>query len=121
MIQKATHRDDPRGTEAIADYKVLEAFREASLIEVRLRTGRRNQIRIQSRLRGHTLVGEDRYTFGPESLRPIAFKRQALHAYRLELEHPADNRLMKFEAPLPPDFSDLLARLGRSRARKGPE
>lgn len=121
LIQKATHPDDPRGTEAIADYKVLETFREASLVEVRLRTGRRNQIRIQSRLRGHMLVGEERYTYGPESLRPIAFKRQALHAYRLELEHPADNRLMKFEAPLPPDFSDLLARLGRSRARKGPE
>jgi RluA family pseudouridine synthase len=121
LIQKQTHRSDPKGTEAIADYRVLETFRDASLIEVRLRTGRRNQIRIQSRLRGHTLVGEERYTYGPDSLRPIAFKRQALHAYRLELEHPADNRLMQFEAPLPADFTDLLGRLGRTVTRKEAE
>ena len=77
-----------RGSEAIADYRVVETFREAALIEVRLRTGRRNQIRIQARLRGHTLVGEQRYVFGPDDLRPIAFGRQALHAFRLEFDHP---------------------------------
>ena len=92
LIQKATHHRDPRGTEAIADYRVVDTFRDASLIEVRLRTGRRNQIRLQSRLRGHTLVGEQRYTCGPDSLRTIAFPRQALHAYRLEIEHPSDRR-----------------------------
>jgi 23S rRNA pseudouridine1911/1915/1917 synthase len=113
LIQKETHPRDPQGSEAIADYRVVEAFRDASLIEVRLRTGRRNQIRIQSRLRGHTLVGEQRYVYGPESLRPIAFGRQALHAYRLEFEHPADGRPLTFEAPLPPDLVDLLARLRR--------
>ena len=53
LIQKETHPRDPRGTEAISDYRVVEPFRDASLIEVRLRTGRRNQIRIQARLRGH--------------------------------------------------------------------
>ena len=113
LIQKETHPRDPQGSEAIADYRVVEAFRDASLIEVRLRTGRRNQIRIQSRLRGHTLVGEQRYVYGPDSLRPIAFGRQALHAYRLEFEHPADGRPLTFEAPLPPDLVDLLARLRR--------
>ena len=113
LIQKETHPRDPQGSEAIAEYRVVEAFREASLIEVRLRTGRRNQIRIQSRLRGHTLVGEQRYVYGPESLRPIAFGRQALHAYRLEFEHPTDGRPLTFEAPLPPDLVDLLARLRR--------
>jgi 23S rRNA pseudouridine1911/1915/1917 synthase len=121
LIQKETHRGDPQGNEAIAEYKVLETFRDASLIEVRLRTGRRNQIRIQSRLRGHTLVGEQRYVYGPDSLRTVAFKRQALHAYRLEIEHPSDQRVLSFEAPLPADFADLLARLGRSRPSTGPE
>ena len=119
LIQKETHRRDPNGTEAIADYKVVDTFRDASLIEVRLRTGRRNQIRIQSRLRGHTLVGEQRYVYGPESLRMIPFKRQALHAYRLVLEHPTDRRMMSFEAPFPPDFEELLARLDRTRPRRG--
>ena len=113
LIQKETHPRDPRGMEAISEYRVLEEFREASLIEVRLRTGRRNQIRIQARLRGHTLVGEERYVYGPDVLRPIAFGRQALHAYRLGFEHPTDGRALAFEAPPPADFQDLLARLRR--------
>ena len=108
LIQKETDRRDPLGKEAVAEYRVVESFQDASLVEVRLRTGRRNQIRIQARLRGHTLVGEQRYVYGPDSLRPIAFGRQALHAYRLEFEHPADGRALAFEAPLPPDFTDLL-------------
>ena len=113
LIQKETHPRDPKGTEAISKYKVLESFADASLIEVSLRTGRRNQIRIQARLRGHTLVGEARYTYGPEALRPIAFGRHALHAHRLTFQHPVDKRLLDFEAPPPPDFSDLLTRLRR--------
>jgi len=113
LIQKETHRNDPRGTEAVADYRLVESFRDASLIEVRLRTGRRNQIRLQSRLRGHPLVGEERYVCGPETLRPIRFGRQALHAHRLAFDHPADGRRLVFEAPLPRDLGDLLARLRR--------
>ena len=115
LIQKETHPKDPRSTEAISKYRVMESFADASLIEVSLRTGRRNQIRIQARLRGHTLVGEDRYVYGPAALRPIDFGRQALHAQRLTFRHPADERLLDFEAPPPPDFLDLLARLRRRR------
>jgi len=111
LIQKETHRDDPRASEAISEYRVLESFAEASLVEVRLRTGRRNQIRIQARLRGHTLVGEKRYTYGPDTLRTIAFERQALHAHRLSFLHPSDGRRLTFEASPPPDFAALLARL----------
>lgn len=114
LIQKETHPNDPEGNEALSDYRVIESFPGASLIEVRLRTGRRNQIRIQARLRGHTLVGEERYTYGPQSLRPINFGRQALHAQRLTLRHPTDGRLLDFEAALPGDFQDLLTRLRRS-------
>jgi len=80
---------------------------------VSLVTGKRNQIRIQARLRGHTLVGEQRYVYGPDTLRPIPFPRQALHAYRLAFAHPADGRAMRVEAPLPADLSALLARLRR--------
>lgn len=113
LIQKETHPRDPQGMEAISEYRVAESFREASLVEVRLRTGRRNQIRIQARLRGHTLVGEDRYVYGPDALRSIKFNRQALHAYRLGFDHPEDGRALTFEAPVPADFMDLLARLRR--------
>lgn len=67
----------------------------------------------RSRLRGRTLVGERRYVFGPETLRPIPFERQALHAYRLAFRHPVDGRPLEFEAPSPPDFAALIARLRR--------
>jgi 23S rRNA pseudouridine1911/1915/1917 synthase len=113
LIQKETHRRDPQGMEAISEYRTIEAFREASLLEVRLRTGRRNQIRIQARLRGHTLVGEERYIYGPESLRSIPFGRQALHAYRLDFSHPADDSPITLVAPPPADFAELLTRLRR--------
>jgi 23S rRNA pseudouridine1911/1915/1917 synthase len=114
LIQKETHPRDPRGKEAISEYRVVESYRETSLVEVRLHTGKRNQIRLQARLRGHTLVGEKRYTYGPDNMRPIDFPRQALHAFRLGFNHPRDGRPLHFEAPLPADFSGLIDRL-RSR------
>ena len=117
LVQKEARRDDERGIAAIAHYRVLERFRDASLVEVRLHTGKRNQIRIQAQLRGHPLVGERRYV-GESSRRPIPFGRQALHAYRLSFLHPADGRPLTFEAPLPDDFEKLLARLrGRSTTK----
>jgi 23S rRNA pseudouridine1911/1915/1917 synthase len=111
LIQKETHPRDPRGKEAVSHYRVLERLKGAALIEVSLVTGRRNQIRLQARLRGHTLVGERRYTYGPDRLRPISFNRQALHASRLTFAHPIDGREMRFEAPLPADMVELVARL----------
>src|SRR6266508_4066974 len=110
-IQKETHPRDPRGKEAVSHYRVVETLAGASLVEVTLVTGRRNQIRIQARLRGHTLVGEKRYVYGPDALRSIAFPRQALHAHRLAFQHPADGRPLRFEAPLPDDMVELIARL----------
>ena len=113
LIQKETSPRDPRGKEAISHYRVIEQLAGAALIEVALVTGKRNQIRIQARLRGHTLVGEVRYIYGPDELRPIAFSRQALHARRLTFRHPADDREMAFDLPLPDDMSELVARLRR--------
>ena len=111
LIQKETSPRDPRGKEAVSRYRVVEQFARAALVEVTLVSGRRNQIRIQARLRGHTLVGERRYIYGPDALRPIAFERQALHAFRLAFRHPGDGRALTFETPPPPDFTALLARL----------
>jgi 23S rRNA pseudouridine1911/1915/1917 synthase len=96
----------------VATYRVVEDFEDAALLEVRLKTGKRNQIRLQARLRGHTLVGEQRYTFGPERLRPLAFGRQALHAWRLVLRDPDTGERLEFEAPLPDDLKTLLKMLG---------
>jgi 23S rRNA pseudouridine1911/1915/1917 synthase len=111
LIQKETHPNDPAGVDAVSHYRVVERFAATSMVEVRLETGKRNQIRIQARLRGHTLVGETRYVYGPDSLRPVDFPRQALHAFQLVFRHPSDNRRIEFEAPLPRDMADLVTRL----------
>src|SRR5215471_5838512 len=114
LIQKATHPRDREGKDAVCRYETLETFATTSCIEVRLETGKRNQIRLQARLRGHTLVGERRYVYGPDQLRPIEFGRQALHAYRLEFAHPVSGEALRFEAPMPADLTALITRLRRS-------
>ncbi len=112
-IQKVTHPRDPKGADASCEYRVLETFVDSSLIEVRLHSGKRNQIRLQSRLRGHPLVGERRYVSDSSARRRIAFARHALHAYRLAFRHPAGGQLLRFEAPMPPDLAELLRLLRR--------
>lgn len=114
LVQKATAPGDPHGADAECSYRVVERFARTSLIEVKLVTGKRNQIRLQARLRGHTLVGEQRYTYGPGQLRPVEFPRQALHAHQLGFTHPVTGRPMRFESPLPPDMLRLVAELRRS-------
>lgn len=111
LKQTVTDAKNPKGVEAISDYRVLETFGDASLVEVRLHTGKRNQIRIQAARRGHALIGERQY-----AERAMPFPRQALHAYRLAFAHPIDGRPMTFQAPMPDDLAELLQRL-RTRRR----
>lgn len=102
--------DEPGAFLARAAWRVHEVFAGASLLEVRLHTGRRNQIRLQAQLMGHPLLGERLYR---PSDRPdrSRFPRQALHALRLGVVHPATGRPLVVEAPLPTDFHRLLERL----------
>ena len=120
LRQTVTGAKDPRGVEAISDYRVLETFGDSSLVEVRLHTGKRNQIRIQAAVRGHELVGERQYTGGPSNRTGPTHPRQALHAHRLAFAHPVDGRPLRFEAPLPDDLLDLLRRL-RGAGHKAPK
>ena len=110
LKQTVTDARDPKGIEAISDYHVIETFGDASLVEVRLHTGKSNQIRIQAAQRGHALIGERQYA---KSATP--FPRQALHAHRLSFAHPIDGRQLTFEAPLPDDLTKLLRRLRAGR------
>jgi len=108
LLQKPAHPREARGAEAVCRYSVLEELGEASLIEVGLLTGKRNQIRLQARLHGHDLVGERLYVDPGRTAGRIEFARQALHAYRLAFRHPLSGQVMRFEAPVPADFSALL-------------
>jgi 23S rRNA pseudouridine1911/1915/1917 synthase len=95
--------------EALTHYRVVDRFERASLLEVRLETGKRNQIRVQAAAHGHPLVGERQYANPSEA--GTTFARQALHAWRLSVRHPIDGRALRFEAPLPGDLARLMAHL----------
>jgi 23S rRNA pseudouridine1911/1915/1917 synthase len=115
LLQKRARAGDPKGVEAISHYRVLETMAGTSLVEVRLETGKQNQIRIQAGLRGHVLVGERRYVDEAGASEAVAFPRQALHAHRLSFRHPGDRRPISVEARPPADFRALLAQLRRRR------
>jgi 23S rRNA pseudouridine1911/1915/1917 synthase len=101
------------GRTALTRYRVLERLNAVTLAECRLETGRTHQIRVHMAHLGHPLVGDPVY--GPRRVAdPLLadFGRQALHAFRLELIHPASSETMRWSSPLPEDFSSLLRALG---------
>ena len=100
--------DERSGRKAVSSYRVKERFPTATLLEVRLETGRKNQIRVQLAAEGHSLVGDIVYG-RPSGL----IERTALHACRLAFDHPSSGRRLEFEAPPPPDFLRLLSALRR--------
>lgn len=100
------------GRYARTEYSVLETFREASLLEVNLLTGRTHQIRVHLASIGYPVVGDRTYGRRRES---IAAPRQMLHAARLAFRHPKHGGEMTFEAPLPPDFAQILETLRNQR------
>ena len=114
LVQKLSDARDRRAAEAKCNYRVLAKYKEASLLEVKLVTGKQNQIRLQATVHGHQLVGEKQYVAEPPQT-SIKFERQALHACQLSLQHPLNQQPLHFEAPLPADFTALLNRLRNAR------
>jgi 23S rRNA pseudouridine1911/1915/1917 synthase len=98
------------GKEAITRYRVLQAWGEASLLEIELLTGRTHQIRAHFSEAGHPLLGDVRYG-GPVLVAGLDIPRQMLHSWRLTLDHPVEQRELTFEAPLPADFQKLVDQL----------
>lgn len=116
LVQRVAASGDAHGRDAISRYRVVRPLGGASLLEVSLVTGKRNQIRVQAALRSHPLVGERQYNTVPEHGR-IPFPRQALHAHRLAFEHPATGRRIECSSPMPEDMAGLVGRLsGRTPA-----
>lgn len=114
------------GRDAVTHYDVEERFGLATLTRLRLRTGRTHQIRVHMSYFGHPVVGDSTYGGRSSYVRRLLKKdkidatailgmldRQALHAVELELPHPDDGRIMKFESELPDDIMSVLAYLKR--------
>jgi 23S rRNA pseudouridine1911/1915/1917 synthase len=102
------------GELAITHFEVLERWRDLTRLAVRLETGRRNQIRVHLSELGHPLLGDERYGRLRALHRYWPYKRIALHAETLEIEHPLSGERLQFRAPLPSEFHRLLKRLGGS-------
>jgi 23S rRNA pseudouridine1911/1915/1917 synthase len=107
------------GRDARTHYAPLERFGYATLVECVLDTGRTHQIRVHLAAIGHPLLGDPVYGRRRESPaeRVAAIGRQALHAVRLELEHPVNGQRMRFRSPLPPDLQAALERLRAAHAQ----
>lgn len=108
------------GRAAVTHVAVKKRFGAHSLVEARLETGRTHQIRVHMATVGHPLVGDSRYGArgivppdGTEADTQVVrqFPRQALHAYRLALTHPASSERMVFKSDLPEDMQCLLRAL----------
>ena len=101
-----------RGKEARTNYRVLERFGHAALVECKLETGRTHQIRVHLQHLKHPVVGDPVYRRGRREGLPFA--RQALHATELELVHPRTGKVKRWRAPPPADMKKLLAGLRRA-------
>jgi len=114
-----------RGRRAISHYRVLERFRAHTHISVRLDTGRTHQIRVHMAHLRHPIVGDPVYggrlrippACSPELNAVLrGFRRQALHAWRLAVEHPTRGEPMEWSADLPQDMRQLLTALREDAA-----
>ena len=113
------------GKEAVTFYEVLEPFRGFSLLKLTPKTGRTHQIRVHLSYIKHPIVADDMYggkliyqwqlADTESAVQEPILNRVALHAFSLEFKHPATEKTVKFEAPLPQDMQNLLNALREYR------
>jgi 23S rRNA pseudouridine1911/1915/1917 synthase len=119
------------GRAAVTHFELVERFRLADLLSIKLETGRTHQIRVHLAYYGHPVIGDPTYGGRSKYIKRLSkneisyaapllgiLERQALHAWKLELPHPDDGRPMNFESPLPEDFRVALDYLKNEKAKK---
>ena len=105
------------GKPAITHYRVIEKFKNFTLIKAILETGRTHQIRVHMSYIGHPLLGD--FTYGGKVKFPKGatdelkqaiknFPRQALHAKKLSIKHPGDNKELSWKSKLPEDLDNMI-------------
>jgi 23S rRNA pseudouridine1911/1915/1917 synthase len=96
------------GERAVTHFVVEKRGDGITRVRIRLETGRRNQIRIHFSDAGHPVLGDPRYESDKARHRRWRYNRMALHAAVLGFIHPVTGRRLRFEAPEPKEFSDVL-------------
>jgi 23S rRNA pseudouridine1911/1915/1917 synthase len=97
-----------RGRHSVTHYSTLEAFVAATLLEIKLETGRTHQIRVHMAAIRHPCVGDLMYGADPVLADKLGLERQWLHAVRLGFTHPSSGELMQFESQYAPDLQHAL-------------
>ncbi|MEC9489613.1 MAG: RluA family pseudouridine synthase, partial [Halanaerobiales bacterium] len=92
---------------AVSRFKIIEEFKDHTLVEVKIETGRTHQIRVHFSYLGHPVVGDKKYG----SKNQLEAERQLLHAKKLIIKHPDTGKKMEFEAELKSDFKAVLDKL----------
>ncbi len=100
--------DEEIGQLAITHYRVISQLADTAIVQVRLETGRRNQIRVHFAEAGHPVLGDGRSRPDLSAHPRWPHKRLALHARLLGFEHPTTAQPLRFEAPLPQEMERFL-------------
>jgi 23S rRNA pseudouridine1911/1915/1917 synthase len=99
------------GRASVTHYETVEAFRAASLLDIRLETGRTHQIRVHMAAIRHPCVGDLTYGADPTLAERLGLQRQWLHARALSFAHPSDGRLLNFTSVPPTDLARAIEQL----------
>ncbi|HET7303153.1 MAG TPA: RluA family pseudouridine synthase [Segeticoccus sp.] len=102
------------GKPSTTHYRLLEAFRSVSLLDIHLETGRTHQIRVHFAAVHHPLAGDLTYSGDPILARHLHLERQWLHAVGLGFEHPGSGEYVTFTSPYPEDLQQALDRAAGS-------
>ena len=103
-IKRIVHED---GQPSVTHFEVVERLKDATVLKLKLETGRTHQIRVHLNHIGHGIIGDELYGYVDENL----IKRQALHAYSLKFKQPRTREDLEFNAPLPKDMEELIEKL----------
>lgn len=90
--------------QAVTHFDVIERFKDFTVVECRLETGRTHQIRVHMKYIGYPLAGDPKY--GPR--KTVDFKGQLLHAGVLGFDHPRTGEYIEFTAPIPADMQAFI-------------
>lgn len=107
-LKRYSTRDASEGELAVTHYRTERRLADATLVAVRLETGRRNQIRVHFAEAGHPVLGDERYEHERAKHPRWPYRRLALHAASLAFEHPLTAETCRFELPLPEEFRRFL-------------
>ena len=106
-------RVDVEGKASVTHFSVAKLYKQASLLDIRLETGRTHQIRVHCQFSDQAIAGDPKYGDQEFNLltRGLGLKRLFLHASCLEFKHPLSSEWMKIESPLPSDLKTILDKL----------